>query len=182
MAADSLGNLYLGFTSSSSTLVMGATTITDPHGRVVAKLDASTGVPTWAVTLVQGTVALAVDPIDSNVYIAGMFSDVTVEIGSFTLTNSDTINSASDLFLAKLDKTTGAALSAVSYGNTSSRDVTAMCVGSTGATTLVGYFQGTAGTTTMTFDGVTLTLQGGQDTFVARVVAVSGWFRRTRDC
>jgi hypothetical protein len=180
MAADRVGNIYISFKYDSPTLVMGATTITAPSsgsGLVVAKVDASTGVPTWAVELTNGAAALAVDPTDSNLYVTGSFYDPTLAIGAFTLTNSDAINGNGDVFLAKLDKTTGTALTAVSYGDSSGDDyVNAMCVGSTGATTLLGYFRGNPGTSTLTFDGVTLTLQGQKDTYVARVITVSGWF------
>jgi hypothetical protein len=147
---------------------------------VVAKLDPSTGVPTWAIELIEGAFALAVDPTDSDLYVTGNFYDVTVEIGNFTLANSDA-NGNGDVFLAKLDKTTGAALSAVRYGGTSDELVTAICVDSTGATTLVGNFYGTPGTSTLTFGGTTLALQGSSDTFVARVVGVSGSLRRIRE-
>jgi hypothetical protein len=189
MVADSLGYIYLIFVSGSSTLAVGATTITVPGSgsrRVVAKVDASTGVPTWAIQLtgVNDYVALAVDPTDSNLYVTGTFSDATLAIGDFTLTNSGGTNNNNDLFLAKLDKTTGAALSAVSYGGISVEYVTAVCVDSTGATTLVGTFEGTSGTSTLTFDGVTLTLQGEGATYVARVTSmaeVSGRFGRTRE-
>lgn len=186
MVTDGLGYIYLIFASGSSTLAMGATTITVPGSgfrRAVAKIDASTGVPTWAIQLtgVNDYVALAVDPTDSNLYVTGTFSDATLAIGAFTLTNSGGTNSNNEVFLAKLDKTTGAALTAVSYGGIYADYVTAMCVDSTGAATLVGSFQGNSGTTTLTFDGVTLTLQGQGDTYVARVVEVSGWFGRTRE-
>jgi hypothetical protein len=185
VAADLLGNLYLSFSYNSPTVVMGTTTLTG-HGVAVAKVDASTGVPIWAVQSLYETTALAVDPTDSRIYVAGRFTPATIEIGAFTLTNSDPTAGSNDVYLAKLDNSTGTALAAVSYGDSSSSEsISSVCVDSTGANTLVGSSGSNDFASTLTFDGVTFNIDNYGAAYVARValvvVEVSGGLGRTRD-
>ncbi len=109
IATDAAGNSYLTGDFMSPTITFGTTTLTNNGGYdiFVAKYDTDGNV-IWAKSA-GGTGSdnghsIATDAA-GNTYIAGTFQSPTLTFGSTTLTN----NGSYDIFIAKLDGTTGIA-------------------------------------------------------------------------
>ncbi|MFA4852315.1 MAG: SBBP repeat-containing protein [Bacteroidales bacterium] len=170
VAVDVSGNIYFAGWFQSSTIIFGFTTLTnaghadiflakyDVNGDVIwAKSAGGTGWEDWANSV-------AVDS-SGNTYVVGSFSSHTLSFGFNTLTNTDSIGTTSDLFLAKYD-TYGNVLWAKSAGGTSDDLANSVAVDSSGNTYLAGRFR----SPTITFGSTTLTNAGVNhaDIFLAK--------------
>ena len=159
---DSSSNPYItGF--YNGTITVDGTTLTSKGADdvLVAKLSANGG---WQWVISAGGprddegVGVAVDS-NGEIYLTGYFSS-TATFGTITLTS----HGAMDVFVAKLD-TNGDWQWAKSAGGTSGDDSgQGVAVDSSGNIYVNGYFSGTA-----TFGSITLTSQGNEDVFIAKL-------------
>lgn len=77
-----------------------------------------------------------------NVYLSGNFASHTINFGTITLKNTDTINNTADIFFVKYD-TDGNVVWAKSAGEKFDDYATSTSVDATGNIYLTGYYQGT---------------------------------------
>jgi hypothetical protein len=108
-------------------------------------------------TSVDEGISIAVDG-SGNIYLTGCFKGMA-NFGSTTLTSKGIL----DIFVAKMDKS-GKFLWAISAGGASDDYGISIAVDGSGNSYLTGEFEGTA-----TFGSTTLTSNGGNDIFVAKV-------------
>jgi hypothetical protein len=178
---DGSGNLIvLGRFGGTMTLegVSGDITLTGPPstetsgGRTfIAKLDPAARKWLWAVDLDgepvredTGQDGLGVDAT-GNIYHAGTFTG-TVTFGTNTLTSAGGL----DLFVSKLDPD-GQPLWARSVGGPGDDDANDVALGDDGTLTICGQFSDT-----VSFGATTLTAQGSNDLYVARLDQTDGSF------
>jgi hypothetical protein len=133
---------------------------------VVAKINASDGTVTWArqIGSTGDDVCTAVtsDDAGSNVYITGTYSNDALDLGTGAFPTAAA--SQARIYIAKLNGTTGATISASAFGTTGRQLPTSLVADSSGNVVLGGAFL-----TTITFaTGVAITSFGNTDAFVAK--------------
>jgi len=107
IVADASGNIYITGEYASPTLTFGNTTLTnvDTIDVFIAKYN-PTGSLIWAKGIGGSGIETgngAATDASGNLYITGNFTSTTLSFGSFTLINSDTTGTTSDLFVAKFN-------------------------------------------------------------------------------
>ncbi len=159
----------------------GSRTIPDPgpiHPFVI-KVDAANGNVDWAWGPTNaGTVSRVTVDANDNVFVAGQFQGV-MNLGA---NRSLTTQGGADVFVAQLVTTAVGGVETVScpwgrrMGGESEEVAVDLAVTSDGAALyLLGTYLGDAD-----FGGVTLTSQGGEDTFVVQLASATGAFLWTR--
>jgi hypothetical protein len=170
VAVDSAGNAYVSGEFRSFTATFGAFTLTKPGGvnaaMFVMKVD-PTGTVLWVSsgggTGVTRGRAVAVDDL-GNVFVTGVFTGPTATFGTTTITNPSTTG-ATQIYVARLNSTTGAWVSALGGGNPGPGDEAfGVAADGAGGAAIAGAFEGTA-----TFGTFTATSAGSTDAYVARV-------------
>jgi len=168
IAIDSSGNSYVTgyFQGSASFGTITLTSNSNSRDIFVAKLDSS-GNWLWAKqaggTSPDYSYGIAIDS-SGNSYVTGYFWG-TASFGTTTLTSSGDI----DIFIAKLDSS-GNWLGAKQAGGTSNDYGYGIAIDSLGNSYVTGYFEGTA-----SFGTTTLTSNGGNDIFVAKLDSSGNW-------
>jgi len=168
IAIDSSGNSYVTgyFQGSASFGTITLTSNSNSRDIFVAKLDSS-GNWLWAKqaggTSPDYSYGIAIDS-SGNSYVTGYFWG-TASFGTTTLTSSGDI----DIFVAKLDSS-GNWLWAKQAGGTSNDYGYGIAIDSLGNSYVTGYFEGTA-----SFGTTTLTSNGGNDIFVAKLDSSGNW-------
>jgi len=167
---DASGNSYVTG-DFSGTVTFGSTTLTSRGNSdiFVAKLDSS-GNWLWAKKAggkgYDKGHGIAVDAVN-NIYVTGIFE------GSATFGSTTLINKSSeyyyDIFIAKLDSS-GNWLWAQNAGGTGSDWGNGIAVDASGNSYVTGYFDSDA-----TFGSTTLTSNGGNDIFVAKLDSSGNW-------
>ena len=112
VCTDVIGNVFITGAFYSPTITFGTTTLTNVNAAndiFIVKYDASGNV-LWAKSA-GGTgydegYAVSTDA-SGNVFLTGNFGSPNINFGTTTLTNTDTTGSFRDIFIAKLDGTTG---------------------------------------------------------------------------
>ncbi len=112
VCTDVIGNVFITGAFYSPTITFGTTTLTNVNAAndiFIVKYDASGNV-LWAKSA-GGTgydegYAVSTDA-SGNVFLTGNFGSPNINFGTTTLTNADTTGSFRDIFIAKLDGTTG---------------------------------------------------------------------------
>jgi len=112
VSTDAIGNVFITGIYYSPTITFGITTLTNANNVAdifIVKYDASGNV-LWAKSA-GGTgydegYAVSTDT-SGNVFLTGNFGSPNINFGTTTLTNADTTGSFRDIFIAKLDGTTG---------------------------------------------------------------------------
>ena len=168
-------NIYVTGAYSGAATSFGATSLT-PNGGTgtdafVAKLNASTGAWTWAVTLggtgnVDSGVALCIDP-SGNPYVLGSFN------GTLSGSCANVSNGGSDLFVSKLNPSTGACVWTSSGGSTGNDGTVGggICYDPTSTELIIGsnFTTGTA-----TYGSFSVPLVGGIDMCVLELNSSTG--------
>jgi len=167
VVTDSTGDVFLAG-SFAGTINLGGATLTSAGNKdlFVAKLSGVDGTHLWSKRFgdskAQESAALAVDSA-GHLLIAGSFAG-TVDLGGGPLNSAG----GRDIFVAKLDGTSGAHLWSKSFGAAEDQLVSSIAVHGTGAF-LTGSYYGA-----LAFDGFNLTSAGLTDLFCARVDDESG--------
>ena len=112
VSTDASGNVFIAGYFASPTITFGTTTLTNTNSSwdiFIVKYDSSGNV-LWAKSA-GGTgydegYAVSTDA-SGNVFLTGNFGSPNINFGTTTLTNTDTTGSFRDIFIAKLDGTTG---------------------------------------------------------------------------
>jgi hypothetical protein len=191
---DAAGTITLAGTFTSSTLVLGTTTLTNVSGRdLFAARITSAGAYTWATKasgIANNTYGVSISALAINaagaVTITGNFNSPTLNFGSIALANSDPTGLTTNLFVANLDNN-GTWTQAVRAGGASTVAGQLiinqfLALDAAGTATLVGYFVSTAAT----FGTITLTNAGSgattvsNDIFVARLNSSGVWTQAVR--
>ena len=176
IAADAAGSVLVAGCFIGD-LGFGGTLLQSPgsHSVFVAKLDA-TGGHLWSKAFGVGatatcTATVAVDGT-GNVLLAGSFGPGSLNFGGGPL-----MSGASDVFIAKLDATSGHVWSKV-FGTASSEGPPKVAVDSAGNVVVTGAFVGT-----VDFGGGPLQSAGGGDVFVVKLAANGShvWSKRFGD-
>ncbi|WP_165822082.1 beta strand repeat-containing protein [Hymenobacter edaphi] len=180
---DANGNVYVAGIFTSSSMVVGTTTLTssgNSQSLFVAKLDAS-GSWTWAqralLNFNDTNVNLKVDA-GGNAYLSGAFTSNGATFGTTNLTNatftSGSGNGVEDLFIAKLDAA-GAWAWAKRAGGTGRDFPMGLELDANGN----AYVAGHGSSSTATFGTVVLTntdaTSGTYEVFVAKIDAAGTW-------
>jgi hypothetical protein len=169
VAVDSSGNAYVTGRFKSSSMTMGAYTLTNTGDSnvFVAKLSSNQGAVTWASRFGGASEdegrSVAVD-LSGNAYVTGSFSSSSMTMGTYTLTNAG----SSDVFVAKLSSTGGVTW-ASRFGGASSDGGRSVAVDSSGDAYVTGWFS-----SSMTMGAYTLTNAGAWDVFVAKLSSTGG--------
>ncbi len=173
VVVDAAGNSYVSGYVSGRVLFGGGIIL--PPGSAsldyyIAQIDA-TGTAHWVTSFNLGTTAsansikLALDAA-GNLYAAGEFTSTITGVGNTALTNAG----GSDLFVGKLNPTTGQWLSAIRVGGPGNETLTGLAVDGLGNAYLTGAFTGTT-----SFGATALTSAGGPDFFMARLATTGTW-------
>ncbi len=181
IAVDSAGDVYLTGYFQGSTITIGANTLS-LHGStiavVAAKLGGTDGTPVWAASFGNTGASVvgnhvAIDQ-SGNPVIAGYFSGADVVFGGTTLNKS----SVQELFVARLNAATGAAMTAVNFGGDAATSVNTagLAVDPTGNIYTFGYFTGGS----MVFGADTLALDGTRNLWLSKLgpTGTPVWARR----
>jgi hypothetical protein len=164
--ADSNGNVFLTGSFFSSTMTIGATTMTNAGSQdiFIAKYDAN-GNALWAKR--EGGTgddignSVSVDAND-NIFLTGYFGSPTITIGT-TLLNNNSNNTYGDIFVAKYDSS-GNVLWAKSSGGTNDDWGNSIVTDMNGNVFITGYFTSSP----ITFGTITLTNSGNEDQFISK--------------
>jgi len=157
ITTDAAGNIYLSGSTSSSSFVFGATSLTTSSGQFILLKYNASGNPIWARGSgadVNDIATQVASDAACNVYLTGNFEDPALTIGSTTLSNIRT--PYSDIFIAKYDSS-GNNLWAKSAGSDSSDLSMAMAIDDSGFVYITGVFVGhtiSFGSTTLSRDSV----------------------------
>ena len=163
VAVDANGNIYVTGWFKSSSIVFGATTLTNAGDgdMFLAKYDAlgnvvwakSTGGPN---TDIGSSVAL---DVLGNTYVVGFFSSSTINFGTTTLTNEGDY----DMFLVKYDAA-GNVVWAKRAGGSGLDGALSFALDKNGNTYVAGYYE----SPTLTFGSTTITNAGSGDIFLVK--------------
>lgn len=169
--SDNSGNSYLIGSFSSSSMVVGGTTLTNAgiasSDIFLIKYD-SAGTVQWAKS--YGTANndegryIAVDD-SGNIYITGHFNGASLTMGSITLTNSGN----DDIFIAKLNPT-GTVVWATGVGNANDNRPDGLIIDLSGLVVIIGGYTNAS----LTIGTFTLTNAGDFDFFVAQFNNATG--------
>ena len=167
VATDAAGNAYITGAFYSSTITFGTTSLTNYGiGNIfIAKYD-SNGNVLWAKS-VGGPVddwgnSIATDA-SGNVFMTGSFSSPTITFGATTLTNSSSVSNY-DIFIVKYDAN-GNVIWAKSAGGWYSAGSNSIATDAAGNAYITGTFTSPA----ITFGATTLTNNGNENIFIAKV-------------
>ncbi len=168
IAVDAAGNSYItGYYKGNA--VFGTTTLTGStsnHDVFVAKADPS-GNWLWAKKA-SGSAddyasGIAIDPAGTYAYVTGSFNSATMTFGSISITRTGTANT--DIYVAKLNASTGAWIWATKAGGTQPDNGYGISLDANSNVFVTGDFNGTA-----TFGSLpSLTSSGSNDIFAAKL-------------
>jgi hypothetical protein len=165
VAVDTAGNCYVTGYFKGSTIVFGATTLTNAgHADTYLVKYSPNGVPLWAKSAggaqEDGGSALAVDRL-GQVYYAGYYKSPSLTFGSNTLTNA--ASGTYDIFVIEYAPD-GSIAWAKTAGGTGDDHVNTIAVDTLRNFFLAGYF----GSPSLVFGTTTLTCAGSTDVFVTK--------------
>lgn len=114
-----------------------------------------------------------------SVYVAGVFQSPSMAMGAFTLSASHV--NTTDIFLARLNGTTGEVVWARAFGTEAIETAASVAVAADGGVVLAGAFTGASlpldATTTLSNANANAAAGGGNSTFVATFAAADGQLR-----
>lgn len=174
LAVDASGNVYVGGTFNSSSLVFGATTLTNAsagsNDMFLVKFN-STGSVVWASGMGgNGSDVVSSMALDAagRIYLAGRYASSMLSLGSYTLTKTGD----STMFLAEVDASTGAAVWGNTTGGTGSSDAAYVSTDNSGEV----YTAGSYNDGSMTFGSMVLNnaSTGSDDMYATRLNRTTG--------
>ncbi|GAB2940672.1 hypothetical protein GCM10027048_01320 [Hymenobacter coalescens] len=177
LQVDAAGHAYVGGWFRSAQLQLGPRTLNNSSNQpeaFVAKLDAN-GNWLWARRAggTGGEYVTGLALVGTTLHAAGTFASVTADFGPATLTNYYTRSDfLTDIFLARIDASTGAWLDVMKAGGLGNDNVSDMTCDSQGALYLTGMYDGTSSA----FGSLTLSAPGSMSKpFVAKLAPNRTW-------